>query len=616
MDFFAAQDDARKNTKWLVLLFTLAVVSIIVLVYLAVVLLFSYSNTAQMAEPLQLWRPDLFYKIAAAVAALIILGSLYRIATLAAGGGAAVAESLGGRLVSRDTRDPLEQRLLNVVDEMAIASGVPVPEVYLLEQETSINAFAAGYDVQNAVVAVTRGSLEQLKRDELQGVIAHEFSHVFNGDMRMNIRLMGFLHGILLLAIIGRIILRSGSHSRSKNSGGIALLGLALLLVGYLGLFFGRLIKAAVSRQREFLADASAVQFTRNPSGLAGALKRIGGLTEHTIAHPNAEEASHMFFDTGVVMHLNLLATHPPLEERIRRLEPMFRGEVAEATAQDNAALYSGVAGGQSIPVSPQAVRQSVGNYDERHLGYAHALLEAVPQTVLADLHDPRRASIVVYAMLAASLPQPSKQLPQLLQDEDAPMVESVIGYDLSGVDRAAQLPLIELAIPALREIDGRPAERLLQNCRGLIDADSRVTVFEFAVLSLLEHALTGVGKASARGSLKQINEDCALVFSVLVHAGHSDEQLMQQAFDAAWQHAALDGEGSLAERQAISLVKFSEALSRLNGLKFRFKARLIEGCTAAIAADDKVTITEAELLRAIGARLDTPIPPLLPGRA
>lgn len=615
MDFFAAQDDARKNTQWLVLMFGAAVVSIILLVYLAIVVVVSYSNSAQMMEPLQLWRPDMFVMVAGGVSALIVLGSLYRIITLSSGGGVAVAESLGGRLVSRSTRDPLEQRLLNVVDEMAIAAGVPVPEVYVLDNEHSINAFAAGYDVQHAVVAVTRGCLEQLKRDELQGVIGHEFSHIFNGDMRMNIRLMGFLHGILLLAIVGRMVLEGGARSRSRNGGGAAFVGLALLLVGYVGLFFGRMIKAAVSRQREFLADASAVQFTRNPSGLAGALKRIGGFSESTIAHPNAEEASHMFFDTGVVMHLNLLATHPPLEERIRRLEPMFIGELRDDTSSETAGLYSGIASGQSIPVEPEAVRNSVGNYDGRHLGYAHELLAAVPKSILEDVHEPLRARAVIYAMLATSLPRPSQQLGQYLQGEESATLSLVMDYDFTGLERAARLPLIELAIPAIREIDGHDVERFLRNCRALIDADSKVTVFEFAVLSLLEHALGVNGKAAHSVDLKQINNDCALLFSVLAHTGHADAKLAESAFAAAWQQSRLDGVGQMVPRSGISLPRFSEALSRLNGLKFRFKASLIEGCAAAISADGRVTITEAELLRAIGARLDSPIPPLLPDK-
>ncbi|HEY0721526.1 MAG TPA: M48 family metalloprotease, partial [Gammaproteobacteria bacterium] len=280
MDFFGAQEQARRQTRRLIVLFVMAVVTVIVAVYAAVMLIFIGSGERQT---LSLWDPDLFLIISAVTTLFIAGGSLYKTSALASGGGEAVAEALGGRRVSRASEDLLERRLLNVVDEMAIASGVATPKVFILDDEPGINAFAAGFSTQQAAVAVTRGTLEQLSRDELQGVIAHEFSHILNGDMRLNLRLIGILHGILLLALLGRIILRNTGRSRSKNGGGIVFFGLALLVIGYIGVFFGNLIKAAASRQREFLADASAVQFTRNPEGIGGALKKIGGFEQSSI---------------------------------------------------------------------------------------------------------------------------------------------------------------------------------------------------------------------------------------------------------------------------------------------------------------------------------------------
>lgn len=620
MDFFSAQDDAHKNTKWLVLLFMTAVVGIIVLLYLVAILATSKSHSAQAAEVFQWWQPQVFYTVAILTASVILLGSLYKTLRLAGGGGAAVAESLGGRLVNRGTRDMLERRLLNVVDEMAIASGVPVPKVYILDHELAINAFAAGYDVQHAVVAVTRGTLEQLSRDELQGVVAHEFSHILNGDMRINIRLIGILFGILLLAIAGRFILR-GSRGSSKNAGAIIAIGLALIVVGYLGLFFGRLIKAAVSRQREFLADASGVQFTRNPSGLAGALKKIGGFSGSTIEHPDAEEASHMFFETGVAMKLNMFATHPPLEERIRRIEPMFSGELQRHTAvaeESAGGAAMGFAGGEAIAVSPDSVRKSVGNNDERHLGYARSLLESVPETLMTDIHDPLYARAVVYAMLAAPMEQSEQVLTRVLEEEKTEVIQRARQHldDCRGLERAAHLPLLELAIPAIAELNDDNAERLLEYAQALIKADARVTVFEYAVLSLLEHALSEPHKYSGKrpdGNMRRMREDCAVVLSLLAYAGQRRSGEAEQAFSEAAARLPLDNLGAIRPRETIALPQFSESLERLNGLKYRFKAAIIEACVAAISADGKVTVTEAELLRAIGARLDCPIPPLLP---
>ena len=330
--FFENQEAARRNTARLVFLFALAVVAINGMLYALAVALTGVEHdpyTGQSGVVLQWWQPELLATVSLATLVIVAAGSLYKIAQLR-GGGAVVAESLGGTLVAADTGDPDERKLLNVVEEMAVASGTPTPPVYLLRDEQGINAFAAGFSPGDAVVGVTRGCVQQLSRDELQGVIAHEFSHVLSGDMRLNIRLMGVIHGILIIGIIGYFLMRSsmfaGRGRRSRDNSGMAMLaaGVGLMIIGFLGTFFGNLIKASVSRQREFLADASAVQFTRNPEGIAGALKKIGGYEGGSILEsPNAPESSHLFFSKGLRGGLQMLfSTHPPLDARIRRLDP------------------------------------------------------------------------------------------------------------------------------------------------------------------------------------------------------------------------------------------------------------------------------------------------------
>ncbi len=330
----------------------LAVVAIVVSVHLAVSSLFLWVESARR-EPFDWWSLDRFVLIAGGTLAVIAAGSLYKIWRLS-DGGHTVAQLLGGRPVDPNTADPKERRVLNVVEEMAIASGLPVPTVYLLEREEGINAFAAGFTPQDAVIGVTRGALEILNREELQGVIAHELSHVFHGDTNLNLRLMGVLHGILVIALVGYFILRSTLRVASSNrkSGLVVVLpiaGLILLVIGYIGVFFGRLIKSAVSRQREFLADASSVQFTRNPQGIGGALKKIGGLSMGSLVmSPHAEQASHFFFSDGKlgklrsafsgVTHFQFLATHPPLAERIRRVDPRWDGVYPEVEAPPSGA--------------------------------------------------------------------------------------------------------------------------------------------------------------------------------------------------------------------------------------------------------------------------------------
>ncbi|HSY43287.1 MAG TPA: M48 family metallopeptidase, partial [Candidatus Acidoferrum sp.] len=333
MDFFEQQARAHRKTKWLVIYFVLAVAAMIAVIYACMILVFAgaeshhhrYDDSYDQQAPFSLWNSQIFFGVSFAVIVIVGAGSAYKTAALSAGG-SAVSELMGGRLIATNTTDPNERKLLNVVEEMAIASGVPMPQVYVMDQENGINAFAAGHKPGDATVTVTRGCIRLLSRDELQGVIGHEFSHILNGDMRLNLRLMGTIFGILCLAIIGRILLQT-ARGREKNP--LPIVGLILVIVGYIGVFFGRLIQAAVSRQREFLADASSVQFTRNPAGITGALKKIGGLGTmgSRLDHAHAEEMSHMFFGNGVSEpFIGLLETHPPLADRIRIFEPTFDG--------------------------------------------------------------------------------------------------------------------------------------------------------------------------------------------------------------------------------------------------------------------------------------------------
>ena len=363
MDFFGAQDAARRQTAWLVLLFALAAIGLVVITSLFILFVFGLFGGTLSVSHLQegglLGRIDwpAFAGIALVVALIVAGGSLYKVLILSRGG-AAVAEALGGRILAPDSEDPEARRVLNVVEEMAIASGTPVPSVYLLAHEAGINAFAAGLTPVDAAIGLTQGAVTHLSRDQLQGVIAHEFSHIVNGDMRLNLRLAGLLHGILLIGLIGRVLVQAGGRGgggKSRDRAAFAALGMGLMVTGFTGTLFANLIKASVSRQREFLADAAAVQFTRNPQGIAGALKRIGATSVHGIlSHPRAPEMSHAYFATGVRTFLGRLsATHPPLESRIRRLDPRWNGRFeAEPRPGERAEGAAAGAGGGSSTIS------------------------------------------------------------------------------------------------------------------------------------------------------------------------------------------------------------------------------------------------------------------------
>lgn len=642
MDFFQAQDDARRSTWRLVLLFALAVICLIVLTNVLILIVFEQMATHNSKQAVNIvgqvdWR--FFFMVGAAVTSVVIVGSLYKILQLS-GGGSVVAESLGGTPLNPASRDLLERRLLNVVEEMAIASGTAVPQVYLLNDEDGINAFAAGFKPGDAVIGITRGTMERLSRDELQGVIAHEFSHILNGDMRMNIRLIGILHGILVIGLIGQHILRGMSHGRSRSSkkdgaGGILVLALGLMAIGYAGTFFGNIIKASISRQREYLADSSAVQFTRNPSGIAGALKKIGGLYDDEpgskLETPNAPQMSHAYFSQGIVIHLfrSLFATHPPLQDRIKRIEPSWNGkylsshtatehevtEEANVAASRDSRLKTGKHAGLAAVAA--SLMENIGRPSPDQLDYAQQLLNTLPANILDNIHDPYGARAIIYCLLMHKDAEiRTRQFNQLQQYADTG-VHDLTGKLHSQVTEMGiekRLPLIELAMPALRKLSAQQYNMFKNNLQALIAMDSKVDLFEWSLQKILLNYLEPVfSKSSPRTakyhSLQKVRPECEILISLLLHACTSNQQEQLNGFNAARKELGFQ-QMALLPRDQVSLDRLNSAIDELSLLMPLLKPRLLKACLLAITQDRNYSATEMELMRAIADTLDCPIPP------
>ena len=575
--------------------------------------------------------------------ALILGGSLFKLAQLR-GGGTVVAERLGGMRIYPNTTDPHQRRVLNVVEEMALASGVPVPPVYFLPREQAINAFAAGYTPSDAVVAVTRGCAEQLTRDQLQGVIAHEFSHILNGDMRLNIRLIGVLHGILLLGLLGRILLHSTAYSgrgRSRNDSVAILLlvGLAVLVLGSIGTLIGNLIKAAVSRQREYLADASAVQFTRNPGGISGALQRIGAaLSGSKLKHPGASEASHMYFSTGVWEGFTgLMATHPPLGKRIRALDPTWDGKfpaapeaLPGATRGDPAgAGLAGLVGADRVDgtadrVAVETVERAsdqVGQMTLAHRQYALQLVRSLPEPVTQAAHEPYGARAVIFGLLLDGRRDLRKiQMQRLAELALADVVELTARLTpaIDQVDLRARLPLIDMTLPALRAMAPPQYETFAHCLRELVAADQKIGLFEWTLQRLLlRHLQPQFRPIHPRPvryyGLQRLADPCSILFSTLAQAGNSPEEA--RAAHAAAARLLPEVRLRLLPSDACRLVNLDGALRTLTRVSAKQRRRLIDAAAASICADGAVQVREAELLRAVSDMLDCPMPPLLPGQ-
>ncbi|MDH5737167.1 MAG: M48 family metallopeptidase [Gammaproteobacteria bacterium] len=626
MNFFEYQDAARSNTKKLVLLFVLAVISLIILTYLLFLVVAQGAlGTGNLAPNSPGMQHDwvTFGYIAGGVVALVTLGSLYRIASLSSGG-ASVAEMLDGELLTDAGGDFKRRRLLNVVEEMAIASGTPVPPVYIID-EAGINAFAAGYSPNDAVVGITQGAIDHLSRDELQGVIAHEFSHILNGDMRLNIRLMGVLYGILLLTVIGRIILRgSRGSSRSKNGGGIVAVGLGLLVIGYVGYFFGGLIKAAVSRQREFLADASAVQFTRNPRGIGGALKRIGGYEPGGVMeNPKADEIGHALFASYMRNTFSsLLATHPPLDERIARIDPAWSGEfqyqddpAVAVNEPGQEGLTSGFAGPQTAENLDKAVDR-VGELTPENISMAQGMIASIPAVVRASIGEPWGARAVIYLLLLSEDKAVcSSQLDYLHSEADKGVFQEIINLApaLEDVDDSLRLPMMELAMPALRQLSRNQRALFRNNVQALIRADGRVDLFEWSLQKILTTALDSSEKhrhvRAKYGSFSGLVDHVSLVISMLIYSNKVPEEDRQQLMDMTTDRLKVKGL-YLYERSRVTLKKLDEAVEVLRGLKPLKKPVFLKVCAAIIMAG-KGSAASREMLRAISEMLDCPMPPL-----
>jgi Zn-dependent protease with chaperone function len=639
MDFFEHQAHARRVTRRMVLLFLLAVVCVVLAVNLVTAGLW-LSIAAQHPTSVQAVPPSFRLWVSLITLGVIAVFSLAQILELAQDGGHAVARMFGARRVRRETQEASERRLLNVVDEMAIASGITAPPVYVMDDEAGINAFAAGYSPNQAVIAVTRGALQTLNRDELQGVIAHEFSHVLNGDMRLNVRMIGLLHGILAVAFIGRVLMHYGSKNRSKQSSNFILLGLALFVIGYVGVLFGSLIKAAVSRQREFLADASAVQFTRNPDGLGSALLRIGRHAPGAkMDNPRADELSHMFFGEALESSWNgLFDTHPPLKERVKRLfggripahlplkrheapEPQASAGAVETAAADRslasaaglAALTRGAAAQDA-----QTLYASIGAPVAAHIQFAQQLLQQLPPAVNAALCSTDGAYGLLYALLLSLDNAQAEQLLEILRatEADAARTDLAIALlpEVIKLGRATRLPLAELAIPLLVPLPLTEREVFLSCCRRLIEADRKLSLEEFVYYTLLEAQLGPQAGRLARRVLHHMApamNSASVILALLAHTGHSSADGVRAAYQAGSAVLAMASLPTLPERQALGLDGVRTALSQLRALNPRLKARLVKAMLAVVMHDQVVLAAELDLMRASCAALDVPLPPL-----
>lgn len=645
MNFFEHQDQARRNTTKLLLLFGLSIAVMIAAFYgVAIAILFTQA-TPELGGPGALWRPGVLFWVASGTLAFMVVGSSTKMAQLSQGGHS-LAKGLGGRELNPLTDDPDEQRLINVVSEMALASGTPIPAVYLLDDEPGINAFAAGYTADKAVIGVTRGCLDQLSRDELQGVIGHEFSHILNGDMGLNLKLIGVIHGLLLIYIAGRVVLRlscysDGSSRRSKDdkgAGAVLAVALAMVVIGYLGVLCGRLIKSAVSREREFLADASAVQFTRNPEGLTGALRKIGQISAgSTMGSPMAETASHLLFGeaNGNLSFLgDWFATHPPVGERLRRLGqvPIPQGVspvVAKASTfnSPDESLVMGLHGGTSTAVQketaaiaspdPSQFMTAIGTTDARRLEQVRSLLNQLPAEIKLALQDPTAAAEVVYALLVRTKPALQTQQIEYLSNTYGPDCRKRVGQiynQVRALKPGQDLLLLEALVPALRQLDPEAGRKFIQTAQALSQPGGRLLPSNYPLQLILRKRLSSnSGQPPTISDINDLWSDALVVLALLARVGHPRPEDALYAFKLGLsQLPGAKMQTSPNQLPPVNSVEVNTSLSRLEQAAPKLKQTIVDACAHTVLADNDVTPAEMGLLRAVVITLDCPAPPFL----
>ncbi len=640
MDFFQHQERARRKTGLLVLYFILAVIAIVVCVNLAVLLTLFWGDF-QSVSASQWFSHPFIHWITGLTLVVMVFGCLLKLWQLR-NGGQGLAEMLGARHIPMDSTVTGEKQLINVVEEMSIASGIPAPQLYVLDKETAINAFVAGFRPSETVLVVTQGTLNDLNRDELQGVIAHEFSHIFNADMRLNLRLLAVLAGILALGKVGEYLIRgqrrssfSRSSSNRKGGGGLVFVGLALMVIGYVGLFFGRLIKAAISRQRELLADASAVQFTRNPAGLGGALIKIRNGNGSHLATPHAEDMSHMCF--GETLHFrlrNLLGTHPPLDERltalgsdwVARARSRARDSGSSAIGTENQTApgpavpqgASAFAGGSTEPAgtttapTPTA-SQRVGTVSEPDMGYARSLLQAIPDDLRHQIRSPQSAESVLYALILSTSTSDPESLLKALNVSDERQTLMTLSQTIGALGSRLRLPLIDLALPVLKPLPADTRARILSQLTALIQVDNRYTFFEWALVGLAHQQLGDQSGRNRRTRFRRygaLAAELQLLFSVLTWSSGAEDEEARTLFQRST-HGLLPAGRTLLPLTHCASHKLGNAVDRLADLSPLLKGPVIDAAADLVLADGKVQVQEAELLRTIAALLECPLPPL-----
>ena len=610
-NFFEHQDRAQSRTGWLVFLFVIGVLGVTISITLLTAVFMPNAIPA------------------AIVVSLLIIGIpfVFKLLTMSSSG-ALVAESLGGIRINPASQDTNERKILNVVEEMAIASGMPIPPVFIMDEDC-INAFAAGKTPQDAVIGVSRGAIESLTRDELQGVMAHEFSHIFHGDMRINMRAIAAIFGLMAIGYVGYFVLRStmfGPRTRKtdgKATAGIAIFGVGLIVIGCIGTFFGRLMQAAISRQREFLADASAVQYTRNPAGIGGALRKIGAQASGTMHHAEASQFNHMLFSQGIN---TLFASHPPLAERIKRIEAIAGGVLPEpinlTPPQTPSHSHEAQTSGRTNPMAGilAANFAAVGSVSAGNLARVQAEYSSCDELLLSAAHDLSGAKAIVFAMTLSQDQTKAAAQIKIIASKMPEIENSVMKLERAAQQLSTQqrLAMIDVACATLVFGATESYKVFRTTLSESIRRDGNTDLFEWVVVQILRMRVElpmairdGFIAPTHNTNISTVALSVQRTLGIIAFQGSDDIVLAQRAFQSALNIAGL-AETAIPPQEDCTLDSLARDMDQLETLRPSAAGTLLRAALVCVAADQITTDREFLLLRALSERLSIPLPPSL----
>lgn len=640
MNFFEHSDRAKKNSIFLIIALMVSTICIIfVILYVMSFIYVSFFEREYIsASPLAILKlvPDniLFFG-ALSILTIILLGSVVKVFELSKGG-AVVAQSIGGKpLMRQNAKTYQEIMLLNIVDEISIASGIPSPLVYVTNDE-SINAFAAGHTYENAVVGVTSGAINKLNREELQGVIAHEFSHIFNGDMKLNIRTTGVLNGILLISLFGIYVLKSTKYVKSgKNNGSVVLfivaVGASLYILGSIGVFFGNMIKASINRQREYLADASAVRFTRNPNSIASALKKIGAYGS-VLNSPSASEFSHMYFSNGIK---SLFSTHPPLKDRIKRVDPAWDGDYKSFI---RTSTLKNKSKNENISSSEQKKRKEkmitslttavildklnhIGDLSDIQIEKARHDLSQIPISIKELFYNPLETSFIIFSLLMKTMgistqnsliDDISDKYNNSLNLKQIKQTFLIVKNEADKLDKEQYLHVINLSISALRQMSLEQYKLFRDTVNFIINSNNQISWFEWNLKYLIIHPLDisfNLSKipSEIHSSLASIKFEIEILLSSLTYAEYKDNAKAKEAFEKV--NSKIDGINlKYFNKESITNTLLENSLREMERARPALRRKIFEIAMICVLEDDKISTKELQSIHALANVLRLPI--------